>query len=250
MTSRKTCAAEWRVPSAAMVMSPKVSSPIAKLSAIATDTNHGPAENTIFAPRTTRHTDYGPRIPRKPRIGCPVRGVSVLSVFSVAYPRVVRGRGCGIVAAMVSIRRAVASDAPQLGTLGAMLMRTHYAFDPQRFLAAGAQAARGYANFLESQLDDDESVVFVAEQDTRIIGYVYAGLEPMSWKELRGPAAFIHDVMIEEEAAGQWRRDCLDRCGDRVGARAWSGACDVVDGGTKHEGTAALRAHRVSANDD
>jgi GNAT superfamily N-acetyltransferase len=103
---------------------------------------------------------------------------------------------------MVSIRRAVASDAQRLGTLGAMLMRTHYAFDPQRFLAAGAQAAQGYANFLESQLDDEESVVFVAERDMRIIGYVYAGLEPMSWKELRGPAAFIHDVMIDEEAQG------------------------------------------------
>jgi len=103
---------------------------------------------------------------------------------------------------MVSIRRAVASDAQRLGTLGAMLMRTHYAFDPKRFLAPGAQAAQGYANFLESQLDDEESVVFVAERDMRIIGYVYAGLEPMSWKELRGPAAFIHDVMIDEEAQG------------------------------------------------
>ena len=103
---------------------------------------------------------------------------------------------------MVSIRRAVASDAPQLGALGAMLMRTHYAFDPKRFLAAGAEAARGYASFLESQLDDDEAVVLVAERDARIIGYVYAGLEPMSWKELRGPAAFIHDVMVEAEAQG------------------------------------------------
>jgi GNAT superfamily N-acetyltransferase len=103
---------------------------------------------------------------------------------------------------MVSIRRAVASDAQRLGTLGAMLMRTHYAFDPQRFLAAGDQAARGYANFLESQLDDEESVVFVAEQAIGIVGYVYAGLEPMSWKELRGPAAFIHDVMIEQDAQG------------------------------------------------
>ena len=87
---------------------------------------------------------------------------------------------------MVSIRRAVASDAAQLGLLGAMLMRVHYAFDPQRFLAAGAQAARGYGNFLESQLEDDEAVVLVAERDARIIGYVYAGLEPMSWKERRG----------------------------------------------------------------
>ena len=38
----------------------------------------------------------------------------------------------------------------------------------------------------------------------RIVGYVYAGLEPMSWKELRGPAGFIHDVMVEggEQGAG------------------------------------------------
>jgi GNAT superfamily N-acetyltransferase len=103
---------------------------------------------------------------------------------------------------MFSIRRAVAGDATQLGALGAMLMRTHYAFDPQRFLAVGDQAARGYASFLASQLDEDDAIVLVAERDNQIVGYVYAGLEPMSWKELRGPAAFIHDVMVEESAQG------------------------------------------------
>lgn len=77
-------------------------------------------------------------------------------------------------------------------------MRTHYAFDPQRFLAAGDHAERGYASFLKSQLDDDDVVVFVAENDGRVVGYVYAGLEPMSWKELRGPAGFIHDVVVED----------------------------------------------------
>ena len=103
---------------------------------------------------------------------------------------------------MLTIRRAEPRDAVALGTLGATLMRTHYAFDPQRFLAAGDDAERGYAAFLRSQLNDDDAAVFVAERDGRIVGYVYAGLEPLSWKELRGPAGFIHDVMVEEGERG------------------------------------------------
>ena len=31
-------------------------------------------------------------------------------------------------------------------------------------------------------------------------GYVYAGLEPMSWKELRGEAGFVHDVAVDPSA--------------------------------------------------
>jgi GNAT superfamily N-acetyltransferase len=101
---------------------------------------------------------------------------------------------------MLTIRRAEVRDANKLGELGAALMRTHFAFDPQRFLAAGDHAERGYASFLKSQLDDDDVVVFVAEEDGHVVGYVYAGLEPMSWKELRGPAGFIHDVLVEDES--------------------------------------------------
>jgi ribosomal protein S18 acetylase RimI-like enzyme len=100
----------------------------------------------------------------------------------------------------VTIRRAAADDAAMLGSLGAALMRAHYAFDPQRFLATGAHAETGYASFLASQLDGDEAVVLVAEVDGRVVGYVFAGLEPMSWKELRGPAGFIHDVLVDEAA--------------------------------------------------
>lgn len=81
-----------------------------------------------------------------------------------------------------------------------MLMRTHYAFDPQRFLAAGKGAESGYASFLGSLLDSADDMIFVAEQDGQVTGYVYAALEPLSWKELRGPAGFIHDVAVAEEA--------------------------------------------------
>ena len=100
----------------------------------------------------------------------------------------------------ITIRRAEPRDAAALGRLGAMLMRTHYAFDPQRFLAPREGAAAGYASFLRSVLDSEEDCVFVAEHDGEISGYVYAALEPLSWKELRGPAGFIHDVAVSEDA--------------------------------------------------
>lgn len=99
-----------------------------------------------------------------------------------------------------SIRNATRVDLPALGRLGATLMRTHYAFDPNRFLAPGDDPESGYAWFLETQLDLADVVVLVAEQDGQTVGYVYAGLEPLSWKELRGPAGFIHDIVVDERA--------------------------------------------------
>ncbi|MGZ4809259.1 MAG: GNAT family N-acetyltransferase [Thermoanaerobaculia bacterium] len=98
------------------------------------------------------------------------------------------------------IRKAERRDLDSLGRLGAMLMRTHYAFDPQRFLAPGKGTESGYGSFLGHVLEDPEGCVFVAEQDGAIRGYVYAALEPLSWKELRGPAGFIHDVAVAAEA--------------------------------------------------
>ena len=81
-------------------------------------------------------------------------------------------------------------------------MQTHYAFDRQRFLAPGEHPEEGYAWFLETQLHEPEAVVLVEERDGDIVGYVYASLEPLSWKELRGPAGFIHDIVVEEGARG------------------------------------------------
>lgn len=116
------------------------------------------------------------------------------------------------------IRRAVEADAPTLGRLGAMLMRAHYSFDSKRFLAPGTNPEVGYGRFLRSRLRDDDSVVLVAERNGVIVGYVLAGLEPLSWKELRDACGFIEDVAVEEsgrrtgiataliEAAVDWLR--------------------------------------------
>jgi ribosomal protein S18 acetylase RimI-like enzyme len=83
-----------------------------------------------------------------------------------------------------------------------MLLRAHHEFDAQRFMAPGNNPEHGYASFLASQIDEDDVVVFVAERtDTKeVVGYVYAGLEPQSWKELRDAAGFVHDVAVAEEA--------------------------------------------------
>jgi ribosomal protein S18 acetylase RimI-like enzyme len=100
------------------------------------------------------------------------------------------------------VRPAKKADLPALGRLGALLMHTHYAFDRQRFLAPGDDPEEGYAWFLETQLRGPDAVVLVDERDGEIVGYVYASLEPMSWKELRGPAGFVHDIVIDEWARG------------------------------------------------
>jgi ribosomal protein S18 acetylase RimI-like enzyme len=100
------------------------------------------------------------------------------------------------------IRRAESRDLPALGRLGASLMRTHYGFDSQRFLPPGDDPEGGYAWFLGSQLDEPEVVVLVAERGEAILGYAYAGIEPLSWKELRGEAGFVHDLVVADTARG------------------------------------------------
>ncbi len=119
----------------------------------------------------------------------------------------------------VVIRKAEPRDLESLGRLGAMLMRTHYEFDSLRFLAPHPGLEQGYASFLGSRIDSPDDVVLVAEKDGRVAGYTFAALEPMSWKELRGPAGFIHDVAVDEpdrrtgiatmlmNAAIDWLRD-------------------------------------------
>jgi ribosomal protein S18 acetylase RimI-like enzyme len=118
----------------------------------------------------------------------------------------------------ILVRRGTESDLPTLGRSGALLMQTHYAFDRQRFMAPGTNPAEGYSRFLGSQLNEDDVVVLVAERAGIVVGYVYAALEPQSWKELREPAGFIHDLAVDQssrrkgvamalvEAAIEWLR--------------------------------------------
>jgi GNAT superfamily N-acetyltransferase len=118
-----------------------------------------------------------------------------------------------------TIRRATKADLPALGRLGALLVQTHYGFDRNRFMPPRPHADEGYAWFLGTQLGQEDTVVFVAERAGEVLGYVYAGIEPLSWKELRDEAGFIHDIVVDEkgrrtglaaaliEHAADWLRD-------------------------------------------
>jgi ribosomal protein S18 acetylase RimI-like enzyme len=115
----------------------------------------------------------------------------------------------------VTIRRAVKADEPALGRYGGALMRQHHELDPQRFIRSENPEA-GYGRFLASQLDEPECVVLVAECAGEVVGYAYAGLEPMSWKDLREACGYLHDVFVDPGARGA-------RIGERLvrAAIAW-----------------------------
>lgn len=100
------------------------------------------------------------------------------------------------------IRKATKQDLEAVGRLGAALLRAHYDFDPQRFMQGGPDAEDGYSWFLNTQLDRPDSLVLVAEAGGQVVGYLYAGIEPRNWKELREEAGFIHDILVDEGSRG------------------------------------------------
>ena len=102
-------------------------------------------------------------------------------------------------APMLTTRVARESDREVLGRYGGALMRQHHAADPQRFIQVDHPEA-GYGRYLVSILADPDSLVMVAEDAGRVIGYVYADIEGTSWKDLRGPCGYVHDVYVDDGA--------------------------------------------------
>ncbi|HEY2956336.1 MAG TPA: GNAT family N-acetyltransferase [Candidatus Eisenbacteria bacterium] len=103
---------------------------------------------------------------------------------------------------MITIRPATAADQEALGRYGGALMRQHHAADSRRFIQVEHPEA-GYGRYLVSQLSNPDSLVLVAERSGKVVGYVYADIESTSWKDLRGPCGFVHDVYVDASARGQ-----------------------------------------------
>ena len=97
----------------------------------------------------------------------------------------------------VGIRGAASVDIPALGRLGALLVRTHHDLDPERFIAATPGTENGYGSFLETQLDDPNIVILVADRDGEVLGYTYAGVEGTDYMSLRGPAGVLYDIVVD-----------------------------------------------------
>ena len=102
----------------------------------------------------------------------------------------------------ITIRPAVKADEAALGRYGAALMRQHHAADPRRFILTERPEA-GYGRYLVSILGDPDSHVMVVEEGGAVVGYVYAHVEGTSWRDLRGPCAFVDDVFVAKAARGR-----------------------------------------------
>ena len=103
----------------------------------------------------------------------------------------------------ITIRPASSADLEAIGRLGALLVRTHHDFDPQRFIAATPQTERGYASFLGTQLEEPSVVVLVAERGGGVLGYTYAGVEGRDYMSLRGPAGVLYDIVVDPAQRGR-----------------------------------------------
>ena len=103
----------------------------------------------------------------------------------------------------VTIRPASPADVPAIGRLGALLVKTHHDFDPQRFIAATPRTEHGYGSYLGGLLRDPDIVILVAEQDGEVLGYTYAGVEGYDYMALRGPAGVLYDIVVDPAHRGQ-----------------------------------------------
>ena len=97
----------------------------------------------------------------------------------------------------MKIRPATSADVPAIGRLGALLVRTHHDFDPQRFIPATERTAEGYGSYLGSQLRNRDVIVLVAEEHGEVLGYTYAGIEGHDYMALRGPAGALYDIVVD-----------------------------------------------------
>jgi len=103
----------------------------------------------------------------------------------------------------VSIRPAAPADLEAVGRLGALLVRMHHGFDPERFIAATPRTEHSYGSFLGTQLEEPDIVVLVAERDGEVVGYTYAGVEGNDYMSLRGPAGVLYDIVVDPAHRGQ-----------------------------------------------
>jgi ribosomal protein S18 acetylase RimI-like enzyme len=102
---------------------------------------------------------------------------------------------------MVDVREMIirplrAEDLPRVGELAGQLVRMHHATDPDRFFRI-PNVEKGYAWYFRSQLRDRNTVMLVAEERGRVIGYAYGCAEPRDWNLLLDDHGAIHDVLVD-----------------------------------------------------
>lgn len=103
---------------------------------------------------------------------------------------------------MFVLRKCKPADLAELARLAARLVREHHAMDPARFMIFD-NIEEGYATYLGSEIKRRNSIVLVAEQSDRIVGYAYGRIEPRDWNSLRERCGALHDLYVDETARRQ-----------------------------------------------
>ncbi len=99
----------------------------------------------------------------------------------------------------IGIRNCRASDLPAVAGLAARLVRQHHAMDPDRFFIFD-RIEEGYAAYLRGEIDRKRSVVLVASEGKRVVGYAFGRLEPRDWNALLDRCGVLHDIYVDERA--------------------------------------------------
>ena len=103
----------------------------------------------------------------------------------------------------MKIRPAQRADIPTLGKLGAMMVQMHHDLDPLRFIAPRPGTEQGYGGYLGSQLQAPDSVVLVAEDDGKVLGYAFGHVDDYDYPSLRGPAGIVEDILVDPAHRGR-----------------------------------------------
>lgn len=98
----------------------------------------------------------------------------------------------------MTIRPVTASDWPRIGELSELLVRAHHGYDASRFMPVNMLPADVYTSRVRAEIERGQMIVRVADIDGGVVGYVFAGIEPESWKELRHEAGYIHDLVVDD----------------------------------------------------
>src|SRR5262245_49079597 len=98
----------------------------------------------------------------------------------------------------MTIRPATARDWRAIAQRCDLIVRMHHAFDRSRFLGPDRLAGDVYMSRMREETESGRATVFVADEGDRIVGFVFAGVEDESWKEMRDAAGFIHDLIVDE----------------------------------------------------
>ncbi len=108
------------------------------------------------------------------------------------------------------VRAITERDLDAVGQLAGRLVAMHHELDPLRFLHL-PNAAKGYARYFASELQNPDVVLLAAEQGGAIVGYAYGRMEPRSYNELLDACGKLHDVFVDASARARGIGEALVR---------------------------------------